>query len=87
MYVWPLFKGCTTRDMGDHVKPLLRRKSNEILIHIGTNSLQSHESPRVCAEEVVDLARSIDNSTSDTMVTSSLVTRTDEDGMSAKIRL
>ena len=81
------FPGCTTRDVADHVKALLRRKPDEIVIHVGTNSLKSHESPRVCAEEIVDLAWSVDNSTSDTTVTiSSLVTRTDEDGMSEKIR-
>ena len=80
------FPACTTRDMVDHVKPLLRRKPDEIVIHEGTNSLKSHESPRVCAEEIVDLVRSIDNPTSDTTVTiSSLDTRTDEDGMSEKL--
>ena len=70
------FSRCTTRNIADHVKRLLRRKPDEVVIHVWTNSLKSDESPRGCAIETVDLVRSVDNSTSDTMVTiSSLVTR------------
>ena len=49
------FPGCTTQDMKDRIKPLLRRNPDQIIIHVGTNS--SSNSPRECAEEVVDLAK------------------------------
>ena len=35
------FPGCTMQDMKDHIKPLLRRNPDEIIIHVGTNSLRS----------------------------------------------
>ena len=40
------FPGCTTQDMKDHIKPLLRRNPDEIIIHVGTNSLRSSNTPR-----------------------------------------
>ena len=55
------FPGCTTNDMKDHIKPLLRRNPDEIIIHVGSNSFSSSNSPRECAEEVVDLAKSVRN--------------------------
>ena len=37
------FPECTTQYMKDHIKPLLRRNPDEIIIHVGTNSLRSRE--------------------------------------------
>ena len=37
------FPECTTLDMKDHIKPLLRRNPDEVIIHVGTNSLRSCE--------------------------------------------
>ena len=31
--------GCTTEDIADYIKPIIRRKPDIILIHIGTNDL------------------------------------------------
>ena len=39
------FPGCTTQDMKDHIKPLLRRNPDELIIHVGTNSLRSSYTP------------------------------------------
>ena len=33
------FPGCTTMDMRDHIKPILRRNPDAIVMHVGTNSL------------------------------------------------
>ena len=48
------FPGCTTLDMKDNIKPLLRRNPDEITIHVGTNNLRSCDTPRTCAEEIID---------------------------------
>ncbi|PFX33761.1 hypothetical protein AWC38_SpisGene1342 [Stylophora pistillata] len=50
------FTGCTTEDMHDFIKPVLRKKPDEIILHVGTNSLRSCDTPRACAEEIIDLA-------------------------------
>ena len=50
-----LFPGCTTMDMKDHIKPILRRNPDAIVMHVGTNSLRSSASVRDCAEEIVNL--------------------------------
>ena len=37
------FPGCTIRDMRDHIKPILRKKPDQLIIHVGTNSLRDSE--------------------------------------------
>ena len=34
------FPGCTTLDMNDYTKPLLKKKPDKLLLHIETNSLK-----------------------------------------------
>lgn len=53
------FPGCTIMDMRDHIKPVLRRNPNAIVMHVGTNSLRSSASVHNCAEEIVNLATMI----------------------------
>ena len=55
------FPGCTTQDRKDHIKPLLRRNPDEIIIHVGTNSLHSFNTPLECVAELIDLAESAPN--------------------------
>ena len=70
--------------MKDHIKPLLRRNPDKIILHVGTNSLSSSNSPRECAEEVVDLAKSV-SSESPVMITiSSLIGRSDDETLASK---
>ena len=40
------FSGATIEDLEDHVKPVLRRKPDSIILHAGTNNLQN-DSPRI----------------------------------------
>ena len=46
------FPGSTTEDMHDFIKPLLQKNTDEIILHVGTNSLRSCDTPRACAEVV-----------------------------------
>ena len=73
------FPGCTTQGMNDRIKPLLRRNPDQIIIHVGTNSLSSSNSPREHAEEVVDLAKSVTSESSAKTTISSLICRSDDD--------
>jgi len=73
------FPGCTTQDMKDHIKPLLRRNPDEIIIHVGTNSLRSSNTPRECAVELIDLAESVSSQFSAMITISSLINRADDE--------
>lgn len=79
------FPGCTTLDMKDYVKPLLRRNPAEIILHVGTNSLRSCNSARAYAEEIVDLASMVGTESSAKITISSLVGRTDDESLASKI--
>ena len=74
------FPGCTTQDMKDHIKPLLRRNPDEIIIHVGTNSLRSSNTPRECAVELIDLAES-----SAMISISGLINRSDDEALARKV--
>ena len=79
------FPGCTTLDMKDHIKPLLHRNPDEIIIHVGTNSLRSCDTPRTCAEEIIDLATMASSKSSAKIALSSLVCRSDDEALACKI--
>lgn len=49
------FPGATIEDMADYIKPILRKKPEELVLHVGTNDLTTSE-PRQVAEALVDLA-------------------------------
>ena len=38
------FPGCTIRDMRDHIKPILGKKPDQLIVHVGTNSPSDSES-------------------------------------------
>ena len=42
-------------DMRDNIKPIIRKKPDQFIIHVGTNSLRDSESPTACSEEINDL--------------------------------
>ena len=80
------FPGCTTLDMNDHhIKPLLRRNPDEIIIHVGTNSLRSCDTPRTCTEEIIDLSTMISSKSSAKIALSSMVCRSDDEALACKI--
>ena len=79
------FPGCTTQDMKDRIKPLLRRNPDQIIIHVRTNSLSSDNSPREYGQDVVDLAKSVTSESSAKTTISSLICRSDDDALARKV--
>ena len=71
------FPGATVEDMSDYIMPSLRRKPEEVILHVGTNNLKSSE-PREIAEGIVNLGLKIQNHSPDCKITiSSLISRSD----------
>ena len=70
---------CSTRDMFDYIKPTINRKPDQLIVHVGTNSLRDSPNPTTCAGEIIDLADSIKNALPTTeLVLSTLITRLDD---------
>ena len=49
------FSGADTTDMNDFIKPLLKRRPDEVILHIGTNNLASTLSPEQIVDEILKL--------------------------------
>ena len=80
------FPGCTIRDMRDHIKPILRKKPDQLIIHVGTNSLRESESPSACSDEIINLVSPIKRDATDTdVVLSSLTARSDDGQLAIKV--
>ena len=50
------FSGSKARCMKDHMKPSMRKKPDHVILHIGTNDLNSNRVPELIAKSIVDLA-------------------------------
>ncbi len=48
------FAGATIEDMGDYLKPVIRKEPESIILHVGTNDLKSL-SPKQVAEGIANL--------------------------------
>ena len=80
------FPGSTTLDMTDYIKPILRKKPDKLIIHVGTNCLKSRENSERCAEEIIKLGESVKKSIPETeMAISSLITRSDDEFLTRKV--
>ena len=80
------FPGCTTLDMDDYIKPILRRKPDKLILHVGTNSLKGRETSSRCAQEIKTLTETISKSLPYTeLAISSLITRSDDETMKNKV--
>ena len=72
------FPGASIEDMEDFVKPLLRKKPDNVVLHIGTNDLNTQE-PRLTAEGIVNLAFQIEGDAPETnLAISGLIARADD---------
>ena len=71
--------------MRDHVRPILRKNPDEIVLQVRTNSLRPSTSARECAEEIVNLAHMISDESSAKLSISSLVSRADEKALGVKV--
>ena len=54
------FSGANIEDMEDFLTPIIRRKPDEIILHVGTNDLQN-DSPGMIANNILKLAQKIEN--------------------------
>lgn len=54
------FPGATADDLKDYIKPLLRRKPNSMILHIGTNNLRN-DIPSAVTDKIVEVCESIEN--------------------------
>jgi len=79
------FPGCTTNDMADHIRPVVRRKPDSIIIHVGINSLRNSNSSRECADEIVDIGRMIDQEGISVAI-SSLTARADDNELAKRVK-
>ena len=80
------FPGCTTLDMVDYVRPILRKNPQKLILHVGTNSLKGRETSIRCAQEIMKLAESIKSSVPNTEIAvSGLITRADEVTLTHKV--
>ena len=75
--------GATTRDMIDHIKPVLRRAPDTIILHSDTNDLTSSVSTIEQMEEILKIAKQESSTTK--IVLSSVVTRADQAGIKKKV--
>ena len=71
------FSGAKIRDMQDYVKPTIREKPDQIIVHVGTNDLASNKRPEQIAESIIGVATSLKSDTSDVLV-SSITVRNDQ---------
>ena len=72
------FPGATIEDMEDFVKPLLRKKPDNVVFHIGTNDLNTQE-PRLTAEGIVNLVPQIEGDAPETnLAISGLIAKADD---------
>ena len=53
------FSGATLEDMESYAIPTMRADPDKVVIHIGTNDLQTRMQPREIAEGIVNLADNI----------------------------
>ena len=75
--------GATTRDIIDHIKPVLRRAPDTIILHRGTIDLTSSVSTIEQMEEILKIAKQESSTTK--IVLSSVVTRADHAGIKKKV--
>ena len=80
------FSGARIADMDDHLRPLLRKKPDEIILHVGTSNIRN-ESPRSAAEGIVNLVTQIQHDSPTThLAISPLLPRSDNLDFNDKIR-
>lgn len=79
------FSGATVDDMGDFLKPSIRKRPDKLIIHAGTNDVRS-SSPTTIAKKVTELAEQFKKESSNTrIIISSLVTRSDNQDLARKV--
>ena len=78
------FSGATIEDMSDFMKPILRKKPEKVILHIGTNNLRKGDAKSV-ADGIINLAQSIEQQCPDTEI-SGIVSRSDVISASSRVK-
>lgn len=69
--------GAVVEDLKDYINPILRRKPDNIILHIGTNNLK-RDKPNEIADKIVEIAETIEENLPDCKIAiSKLITRSD----------
>ena len=77
------FGGATSADLIDHIKPTLRKKPKNIILHVGTNDLTNNIDTIPNLKSIIKLART--ESPNSTVAISNVVIRTDKKNMIEKV--
>ncbi|XP_028412624.1 uncharacterized protein LOC114535523 [Dendronephthya gigantea] len=79
------FPGATVTDMEDFVKPLTRRTPDKMILHVGTNDLRSHCTPKVIADSIVNIVTQVKEDSPGTDVgISAILVRSDNHDLTVK---
>ena len=62
------FPGETVKCMEDYIKPSMNFNPDVVLIHIGTNSLRSQETPETLANRIMSVAEKTKTDETDVIV-------------------
>ena len=77
--------GATSLDIKDHIRPIVRRKPDCVLVHCGTNDLTKKDGIDTI-ETIKEIISEAKNESPDTTIAlSSLTVRRDHEGMSNKV--
>ena len=71
--------GCTTKDIADYIKLIIRRKSDIILVHTGTNNLTNSVNTMNKVRKVVKAVEEMDGNNKIKLGFSSIILRKDRD--------
>ena len=81
------FLGCTTKDMHEHIKPIIRKNPEHLIVHVSTNSLRDSENPTACVEGIIDLTRWIKSAAPESeVVLSSLTAHPNDDQLANHVK-
>ena len=79
------FSGAVIEDMNDYVKPLLRRNPKNVILHVGTNNLQS-DRPKSIKSKFNKVIQTIREEKPGVRIAiSALTTRTDDTNLTSKV--
>ena len=70
------FPGATIQCMADYMKPSIRAKPDHVILHVGTNDLNSNATPNEIAANIVGLATEMKTENCDVSI-SGIIIRTD----------
>ena len=81
------YRGATTEAMQYHIKPCLKRKPDEIILHVGTNDLKEGKCLIDVAKRVLKVCNIIKKESPETQVViSELITRSDSSDLKDQVK-